>query len=81
MPSIDSNATRNTAELYPDVVAFRDIRTFSRASLHVALSGVEIEIEFVIGMGGSPCQDRVGIGLIEGSFGRSCEVVDRCRSK
>ena len=53
---IESTATRNTAELYPDVVAFRDIRTFSRANLHVALSGVEVE--FVIGMGGSPCQDR-----------------------
>ena len=37
---IDPAASRNTQELYPDVIAFRDIRKFNRESLHLALSGV-----------------------------------------
>ena len=63
---LDTAANRNTAELYPDVVIFRDITTTSRDDLHVALSGCEIT--FILAMGGSPCQGLSGVNVQRSGF-------------
>ena len=45
---IDKAAARNTKELYPDMIHFRDFTVGSIDDLHQAL--------FVLAMGGAPCQ-------------------------
>ena len=77
---IDAAAARNSSELYPDVLAFRDVRDFTREACHNATAGCHID--FVLGMGGSPCQDLSGVNANRQGFAteRSQLLFDMVRA-
>ena len=58
--SVENNkaAIRAVAEMYPDVISFRDILEFTRADLHRSLAG--FRIKFVLITAGFPCQGLSG---------------------
>ena len=63
----NAEAIRAVAEVYPDVVHFKDVCEFTRGCLHSALAGVNIL--FVLLIAGFPCQGLSGANAEKKGFG------------
>jgi hypothetical protein len=67
--SVESNkfAVRASAEVYPDIVHFRDVTEFTRGVMHGALAGVRVVRVLVLA--GFPCQGLSGANALKLGFG------------